>query len=59
MCFLVLAKKACVGNRASEAHFQHGKKPERGFRGKRAVSLELLVSLIAQLRDFSGPFTHG
>lgn len=56
---MVLAKKACVGNRASEAHFQHGKKPERGSCGKRAVSLELLVSLIAQLRDFSGPFTHG
>lgn len=42
-----------------EAHFQLGKRPERGSYGKKAVSLELLVSLVVLLKDFSGPFTHG
>lgn len=42
-------------------HFQCGKRPEEGSHGKRAVSIELvnLNGLIPQLKDLSGPFTHG
>lgn len=59
----MVAGKGGVGSKQGHQRlpFQCGKRPEKGSHGKRAVSIELvnLNGLIPQLKDLSGPFTHG